>query len=243
MRTAEAAIPAQEHRGPSLVAVGTVFAVLFIASLVAGTAMAGGVHFPSPFQPAAVSLAYFAEHPDAVRLSAFLQFGAAIPLGIFTATAVSRLRFLGVNVAGPSIAQFGGIAASVLLAVSALMQWALTQPGVTESAGVVRALHLLAFGLGGPGVVVPSGLLLAGISTPAGLYRFIPRWLMWFGLVIAAMAELSALSLIVPAFIYLLLVARFPSLVWIVATSALLPKSRRSRVPASAMATAGASHA
>ena len=38
----------------------------------------------------------------------FLQIGALIPLGIFAATIVSRLRFLGVDAAGPNIALFGG---------------------------------------------------------------------------------------------------------------------------------------
>jgi hypothetical protein len=83
------------HRGPLLVLVGTVFVLLFAASLATGTAMAGGEHFPSPFQPSDRSVAYFAVHPAAVRGGAFLQFGAAIPVGIFTATAVSRLRFHG----------------------------------------------------------------------------------------------------------------------------------------------------
>jgi hypothetical protein len=39
----------------------------------------------------------------------FLQFGALIPLGIYAATAATRLRFLGVNAAGPYIALFGGL--------------------------------------------------------------------------------------------------------------------------------------
>jgi hypothetical protein len=41
-------------------------------------------------------------------MCAFLEFGAAIPLGIFTATMVSRLQFLGVRAAGAQIGFFGG---------------------------------------------------------------------------------------------------------------------------------------
>jgi hypothetical protein len=79
------------HRGPSLLAVAIVFMTLFVSSLVISAAMAG---------------------TDAARVGAFLQFGSAIPLGIFTATAVSRIQFLGVNAAGTSIALFGGLGAA-----------------------------------------------------------------------------------------------------------------------------------
>ena len=77
------------HRGPSLLALGIVFATLFLASLVLGTALAGGAHFPSPFAPDAAE--WFARNRTAVVAGAFLQFGASVPLGIYTATIVSRL--------------------------------------------------------------------------------------------------------------------------------------------------------
>src|ERR1700722_17364677 len=103
------------HRGPSLVAVAAVFASLFLASLATVAAMTGGAPLPSPFEPGAVVL--FSDHPAAVRIGAFLQFGAAIPLAIFTATATSRLRFLGIEVAGQSIAPIGGTLAAGIAAL------------------------------------------------------------------------------------------------------------------------------
>jgi hypothetical protein len=48
--------------------------------------------------------------------------------------------------------------------------------------------------------------------------------MMIFGLVVAAVAELSSLSLMVPAAAWLLPLARFPALVWIVCAGALLPR-------------------
>jgi hypothetical protein len=213
------------HRGPSLLPVAVVFTTLFVGSVVVSTVMAGGAHFPSPFQPE--SAAYFSEHADAVRVGAFLQFGSAIPLGIFTATAVSRLRFLGVDAAGTFIALFGGVAASLLLAISALILWVLSQAGVADAPdATVHALHLLAFATGGVGYVVPAGLLVAGISVTGGLSKLLPKWLMWFGLVVAALAELSALSLVVTPAMYLLPMARFPAFVWMICVGALLPKMR-----------------
>ena len=222
------------HRGPSLLGLGIVYAALFLASLVASALLAGGAHFPSPFASQALARAFFGEHADAVRLGAFLQFGAAVPLGIYTATVTSRLRFLGANVAGVSIALVGGLTASCFLALSALLQWALAQPGVADSAAAVRTLHLLAFAAGGPGHVVPLGLLLAGAAVPAGIMRFLPRWMMIFGLAVAAVAEVSSFSLLFPAAAWLLPIARFPAFAWLVIAGARLPVSRRRAGPAAA---------
>jgi hypothetical protein len=224
------------HPSPSLSAVAAVYAALFLASLVATAVLTRGEHFPSPFGPAASALDFFSRHSRAVRWSAFLQFGSAVPLGIFTATVASRLHFLGVRAAGVSIASFGGVAASVFLALSALAQWVLSWPDVLESQATVRALHLAAFSAGGPGHVVPLGLLIAGVSVTAGVFRLLPRWMM--------VSELSTLSLVLPTAAYLLPLARFPALAWLIAAGALLPRARRGAqvhspraTPASALPT------
>lgn len=214
------------HRSPPLLPVGIAYTVLFLGGVLASTLAAGGQHFPSPYDPAALSAAYFAEHAAAVRLGAFLQFGAAVPLGIFTATLVDRLRFLGMKVAGTVIALYGGLAASIFLAISALAQWVLSQPGAAAP-DTVRALHLLAFATGGPAHVVALGLLLAGASVPALVGRLLPKPLAWLGLALAAIAELSWLSLLLPGAAYLLPAARFPAFAWILAAGALLPRSRQ----------------
>jgi len=227
MAVSHASTAGSRHRGPSLLAVAIVFTTLFVGSLIVSTAMAGGEHFPSPFQSDALSDAYFSQHADAVRVGAFLQFGSAIPLGIFTATAVSRLRFLGVNVAGGFIALFGGIAASLFLASSALIQWVLSHAVGGAPDATVHALHLLAFATGGVGCVAPAGLLVAGISVSGGLSKLLPKWLMWFGLAVAAVAEASTLGLLVTPAMYLLPLARFPAFAWMICVGALLPKTRR----------------
>ena len=214
------------HRAPHLGAVGTVYTVLFLGGLAVTAAMTHGGHIPSPFGPWETTQAFFAKYPDAVRIGAFLQFGAAIPLGIFTATAVSRLQFLGMNVAGVFISLFGGLAASFFTALSAAFEWVAAQPGVAMDAGATRVLHLLMFVTGGPGYVVPFGLLVAGISVISAFTRFLPRWLVWLGFFLAGAAELSTLSLISPRFAYLLPVGRFLGFLWIVATGFSLPRSR-----------------
>jgi hypothetical protein len=221
-------ITAGRHPGPSLTAVAIVYTALFVVSLVVVAAITGGEHFPSPLGPPGGAAAFFADHAGAVRWSAFLQFGAAIPLAIFTATAASRLGFLGVRAAGPTLALVNGTVASVMIALSGLAQWCLAQPGVAASDAAVRVLHLLAFGTGGPGFVVPFGVLVAGIAVSAGLSQLVPRWVMWSGLVIAAIAELSALFMLSPAVALLLPLARFSGMVWMIAIGIVLPAARRS---------------
>src|SRR5215813_7078790 len=214
------------HRGPNLGAVSVVYTVLFMASLVVTAAMTRGSHFPSPFIAPDLAQTFFARNGQAVGIAAFLQFGATVPLGIFTATVVSRLQFLGVNVAGVFITLLGGLAASMLSAISALLQWALAQPGISSESVGTRILHLLSFATGGVGFVVPFGLLVAGVSIIAWFTKMLPRWLVWLGLAVAIIAELSSFSLVFTPAAYLLPAARLPGFVWTIAAGFLLPRSR-----------------
>ncbi len=212
------------HRGPSLVVVGAIYAALVLAAVIVPAAMAGGRQLPSPFDPDAWR--WFAEHPAAALASSFLVFCSAVPLGIYTATASSRVQFLGMKVAGIHIALVGGTAASIALATSAFGLWALARPEVAGSADLARALQLFSFAAGDPGFAVPFGLFVAGISVVAGLQALVPRWLMAFGLAIAAVAEVSVLALVWPAAAILVPAARVSGLVWVIIVGALLPKSR-----------------
>jgi hypothetical protein len=74
--------------------------------------------------------------------------------------------------------------------------------------------------------VAAFGILVAGISATAGLQGFAPRWLMAFGLGIAAVAELSTLVLVVSPAAILLPIARFSGFVWMICMGALLPRAR-----------------
>jgi hypothetical protein len=214
------------HRGPNPGAVAVVFAALFLASLVPVTMLAGKMRFPSPLQPAGDIVTFFRMESEKVRLCGFLQFASSIPLGIFTATMVSRLRFLGVNAAGPTIALFGGLAAALSVATSAIVQWTLSQPGIADDAGLTRAFYFAAFGIGGPGYSVPLGLLIAGLTVPSFFLKLLPRWLCVFGLVLALVGELSTLCLLVPNLLYLVPLTRFPGFIWLIVAGFSLPDSR-----------------
>ena len=91
------------HASPPLGMLAIVYTVLFCGGLYPVISFSGGPHFPGPWEPAQRIAAYLQLHPKDVLLCAFFQFGAAVPLGIFTATIVSRLRFLGVKAAGATI--------------------------------------------------------------------------------------------------------------------------------------------
>lgn len=158
-------------------------------------------------------------------MCAFLQFGASIPLGIFTATVVSRLRFLGVRAAGPYIALFGGLATSFNVAVSALTLWVMAFPGVAQDAAVLRALYYVSFAFGGVGYSVPLGLLMAGVSVPAAVMKLLPKWLVILGLVLAVVGELSWFNLVFPKALFLIPLTRFPGFIWLIAVGFMLPKS------------------
>jgi len=191
--------------------------------------MTGGARFPTPYEPVPLAQDYFSRYAGMIRISAFLQFGAAIPLGIFTSTVTSRLKFLRMRAAGADIALFGGFAASIFLALSAGAGWALTQPGMATEFGALRVLQLLGFVTGGPGHVVTLGLLLAGVSVPSAVAKLIPRWLVWLGLIVAAICEISALSLVFPMAGLLLPLGRFPAFIWLIGVGFTMPNSRGRR--------------
>jgi hypothetical protein len=223
--------------------VAIVFAVLTGASLVP-VSLFGAIigiappYFPGPTTPATNIETYFGTHQVPVLICAVLQFGSAVPLGIFTATVVSRLRFLGVRAAGSYIALFGGLAAAFNSFVAASVLWVMVHPGIAENAGLVRALYYLQLALGGPGYSVPVGLLLAGVSITAGFSRLLPRWVVVCGLAIAAVGEISWISLFIPSATFLVPLTRFPAFVWLIVAGFALPTTT---VRASQLANHGGS--
>jgi hypothetical protein len=137
---------------------------------------------------------------------------------------VSRFQFLGVRAAGPIIALFGGLMTAFNIAVSALVLWVTAYPGIAQETAVLRALYYVAFSIGGVGFSVPMGLLIAGISVPAAIMKLLPKWLIMFGLALAVIGELSALSLVIPQALFLIPLTRFPAFIWLIVAGFRLPK-------------------
>ncbi|MCW2653013.1 MAG: hypothetical protein JWR32_3989 [Mycobacterium sp.] len=214
-----------QQGGPPLVALAAIAVALFVGGLVVGTVL-GGVP-PFPFGSTSTIQDFFRSHPVAVHSAAVGIFGSSVPLAIYAATVSARLRQLGVTAPGPTIALAGGILSGGALGLAGLLIWTLSRPEVTADSAVVRAVYYLVYLTGGPAHVVGLGLLLAGIAVPGLMLGLLPHVVAWSGLVIAAVAELTALVLIWPGLSPLLPVARFPALVWLVVAGALLPLRRR----------------
>jgi len=147
-----------------------------MAGAIIAARMAGGTYV-SPFASEEAILEFFRLHADAIRVQAFAVFGSAVPLGIYAATVVSRLNYLGVRAAGSTIALFGGFGASFILAISGMVQWVLSRHSIGANAPATLSWQDFAFMTGGPGYASMLGLLIAGVSVPALFSRFLPRWL------------------------------------------------------------------
>jgi hypothetical protein len=212
--------------GPNPAALAIVVLGLTVLGLLVGGILSGGATLSSPFTDSATVAARLQQNADAVRIASLIQFGSAIPLGIFAATVYARQLRLGVRVPGPAIGYFGGIFASVMLAFSALVGWVTSRPEVTGDAALAHALSYLSFIWGGVGFVVGLGLLIAGIAVPALILGFVPRWVAWVGLAIALLSELSFLSMAIDPLQFLLPIGRFGGLIWLVAVAFLLPRNR-----------------
>jgi hypothetical protein len=213
-------ISTKQHAGPNLL----ILTLIYMAFLIAGGSRLSAA-FAIPHDSAEKAVAYIAQKGWSIQLGSFFELASAIPLGIFVATVVSRLRYLGVSAAGESIAFLGGIGATLMVMFAGLTNWSLTRPGFAESTGAVRALQSLGFDCGGPGFAVLLGLFIAGVSISAGLYKLMPRWLMWLGIAVAIACELASFTLLNFTAGYFIPVGRFIGIVWMIGVSLTLPKS------------------
>jgi len=213
-------LPRVHHSGPPLLLPATVYTVLVVAA-----AVIGGATFTAPHDAAHQGAAYVASIDSKLRWGSFFEFGSSIPLMIFVATIVSRLRFLRVRAAGELIALSGGLSAVAMLMLSALSAWSITRPEVGDTDSVVRALQALSFAGGGPGFAVPLGIFIAGVSVTAGLYSVIPRWIMVLGIVVAAAGELASFTLVYWNAAFCIPITRFIGILWMIAVAITLPSS------------------
>ncbi|HEX4850064.1 MAG TPA: hypothetical protein VFV08_04615 [Puia sp.] len=212
------------HRGPHLGLLAIVFTGLFCTGLSYVVAFKSGEpYFPGPWESAATIVKYFQSQSNAVLMCAFFHFCAAIPLGIFTATVVSRLGFLGSRAAGNNIALFGGMFTAFNIGISSLIMWVMAYPQISADGNIIRTLYYLGFAFGGVGYSVPLGLLIAGISVTSFFMKTLPKWLTILGILIALMGELSSFYLVAPKLLYLIPLTRFPGFIWLIIVGFKLP--------------------
>ena len=224
-------VPPLHHLGPHLGALAIVYTVLFNAGLYPVTAMASKPYWPGPWEPAEVIVPYFQTHAGPVLTCLFLQFGATIALGIFTASVVSRLQFLGVRSAGPWIALFGGFLTVFNGSAASLAVWTMIHPSVVQTPSVLL-LYYLSYAFGGPGFSVPMGLFMAGVSIPSAFMKLLPKWVVVLGMFLAVAGELSWFHLVSPKALFLIPLVRFPGFIWLIATGFTLPRAVTRPLPA-----------
>lgn len=215
-----------KHPGPPLWLLAILYTVLFMAGLFPVTMYGGMPYWPGPWETPAVITTFFQTQTSRVLTCIFLQTGAMICLGLFTAVVVSRLQFLGVRAAGVTIALFGGFLCVFDSLAGAFTAWTMIRPAVAANPTILVTLNYLSYAFGGPGFSIPMGLLMAGVSLSAGLSKLIPKWIMILGLFLAACGELSVFHLISPQLLFLIPLTRFPGFIWIIAVSLALPSHR-----------------
>jgi hypothetical protein len=221
-------IQSVRFRGPHLGILAVIFTALFIFGLsYVISFIPGAPHYPNPYDPTAAITAYFRDHPHDALMCTFFQFLSAIPLGIFTVTVWTRLRWLGVKAAGPSIALLGGLVVCVNMIVGSMIAWTMVFPGVAADEGVLRALYYIGFGIGGVGYSVPMGLLIAGTAVSAGFMRLLPKWMVVFGVVLGFIGEVSCLALLSPKLTLLIPLTRFPGFIWLMIAGFMLTRKRK----------------
>jgi hypothetical protein len=218
----------RSHPGPPLAAPAIACLATFLASGLAGPVIGTGT-VPSPDGNAGAIERYFAANHTATAVSALFLLSAATALVFFSAVAWSRLTFLAPNAPGPAIAGFGGISAAGLLAVAGSLEWLLSRPAVTAQPGLVRALHYAVFVTGGAAHTDALAVLVLGVAVTSWFVRRTPPWLSVLGVAIAVVDFGSGLSLLTSTLAPLIPIARFGSLLWIVAISLLLPRDRATR--------------
>jgi hypothetical protein len=216
----------EKYKGPNMGWLAVIFTILFNLGLsFVITFTPANPHYPGPWEPAETIVAYFRDYRRDVLLCAFFQFGAAIPFGLYVVNMLNRLRFLGIKAGGPYIALFGGLLTSIDLILSSLILWVMAYSGMAQDSSIIRGLYYIVFAVGGVGYSVPLGIFFAGASVSAGFAKVLPKWLVWFGLLLALCGELSWLSLVFPKLLFLIPLTRFPGFVWLTITGFILPQS------------------
>jgi hypothetical protein len=215
--------------GVSLWLPATMYVLLFLAGLFPVTMLGGMPYYPGPDEPLDVIVQFFRARRSAVLICAFLQFGAALALGICAAAIVARLRSFEVHSTGTEIASFGGVATAITMMASSSVQWVMSHPGIPDEPLLTQALYRLGFALGGPGFSAPFGIFVAGVTAAAFRLGLLPRWVRILGIVVALAGVSSWFHIVLPQALPLIPLTRFPGFVWMLAAALALSRAADAR--------------
>ena len=227
--------PSSSASGPIRRALsGVLFPVLFLVGEVVAGQLATAP-LPMPDAPVAEVVAYFGgSRTAAVALAAF-QALSAVALLVFAGCIVLFLRrTLAGDGALAGLARGGGVLAALFLLASALLALALTQVAAGGDAGLIQTLRTLNFLTGGTLHVASLGVFVGAASLAARRTRELPGWIVWLGLVQAALAVLSLASLVVFYAALFILLGRMLGFLWCAAAGVALALGRRAAPVAAA---------
>jgi hypothetical protein len=206
--------PDRRHGAPLLPPV-IAYAVLTVAAAIVPMLIAGHAAWSSD----SALLDVYQHHHGAARAQALLTTAAAIPLAVLSAIFCDRIKTCGVDAPGRVIALIGGAVSAALLATSGLISLALLGEHTATSLPLLQFGQRLATALGGTGFAAFTGLLVAGISITGLLGRILPKPLALTGVVAAVVGELALLTILTDAADPLLPLARFASLIVLIAAA------------------------
>jgi hypothetical protein len=228
-------VSAQRDRWFTLASGLSVLLMMGVAFLVAnvlpteGFPPAGG--YPSPFASSIDIERFFSENPTIVRTLGAVLALLAVAMAAFVVSITGLLRTHESD--DDVLVRFAyatGLLASGFVMISAILTWVLSRPVVVEETPALRTVHDLTFLAGGPAHVLFVAAFLAAASMSASRSRAFPRWLMWLGMVGAAVSSLAIVALVWRPATYILPASRAFLGAWILGACLLLlvgPRSHR----------------
>ncbi|MGH8878928.1 MAG: hypothetical protein ACRD0P_16585 [Stackebrandtia sp.] len=198
--------------------------VLGVVSFLAAQ-FVGAVSLPLPGEGTGAEIAAAYEGGvTAARFGLLLQAASGFGL-LWFATA------LGAGLAKPyrQLATAGGVAAAVMLTISACTGLLMTQDAALDSPELLPVLQWQSFLTGGAAHVMWLGPMLGGVAIGAAREGLIPKWLKVAGVVIAFAAAGSVLALAVWEASPLIPLGRFGTFAWILVAAPFLLRRETTR--------------
>jgi hypothetical protein len=135
---------------PPLMMLGIIYALLFNAGLLAVSPLFASGSFPVPSSSTPQIVAFFRANGGPVTITSALQFGSAIPLGLYRRHSQTDFVSSGYAPQGQH-RLFGGWTTAALMLLAISVMWATASVASTASDELILALYRLQMALGGPG--------------------------------------------------------------------------------------------
>lgn len=193
---------------------GVIAIALFIVLFLVGGFL--NAEIPRPDAPLKEITDWRGENGPAIRLAGALFIASALVFTAFGAWLASVARGFGRD--RDSLVIFaGGLFSALGLFLNGALQWVAGRPETLGNGQAAQLLHQMLFVLGGPVVVIGSGLLVIVGAVFLLRSKLLPAWLGGLGVAIGLIG-LAALASVLPESVdmmILLPIGRFTSMAWL----------------------------